>query len=146
MEATPARPLPRNELVSAQMSRMPRASTGPELLLRSVLHRAGLRFRVNDRRLPGTPDIVLTRAKIAVFVDGCFWHACPEHGVLPKNNRDWWQAKLTVNRERDRRKDEALMALGWLPLHFWEHEDVEQMSAVIRDLWGRRTGRVGPAD
>src|SRR5262245_42382431 len=107
------------------MRRMPRASTGPELALRRALHAAGLRFRVNRRDLPGTPDIVLSRAKMALFLDGCFWHSCPQHGVLPKNNREWWRRKLDVNRERDRRQDAALVELGWLPVHIWEHQPVE---------------------
>jgi DNA mismatch endonuclease (patch repair protein) len=66
---------------------------------------------------------VIPSARVAVFVDGCFWHSCPDHGVAPKNNREWWKAKLTANIERDRRKDEQLRALGWYPLHVWEHEE-----------------------
>jgi DNA mismatch endonuclease, patch repair protein len=135
------RPKPSSRSVSAQMSRMPRSDTGPELALRSALHRRGLRFRVNDRSLPGRPDIVLTRARVAVFVDGCFWHACPEHGVLPESNRDWWRAKLERNVERDREKDAALEELGWLTVHVWEHEDIPGAADVIEGLWSRRTGR-----
>jgi len=123
------------------MSRMPRASTGPEILFRRALHSAGLRFTTHRRDLPGRPDVVLSRAKMAIFIDGCFWHACEEHGTLPKNNRDWWRAKFEGNRERDRRKDEALKIEGWLPLHFWEHEHVEDMVEVVIDLWRQRTGR-----
>ncbi len=134
-------PTPKSAMVSEQMSRMPRAATGPELALRRGLHAAGLRFRVNQRDLPGTPDLVLSRAKVAVFVDGCFWHGCPEHGVLPKNNRDWWSMKLTANAERDRRKDDALAALGWLPVHFWEHTPVVVMVDETVKLWRARTGR-----
>ncbi|MER3453275.1 MAG: very short patch repair endonuclease [Chloroflexota bacterium] len=121
------------------MSRMPRESTGPELALRRLLHARGLRFRLHRRDLPGTPDIVLPRARIAVFVDGCFWHGCPEHGTLPKHNREWWAAKLAANVERDRRKDEELVALGWLPLHFWEHTPVEEMVDSVVGAWCRRT-------
>lgn len=134
-------PVPKNELVSAQMRRMPRTSTGPELALRRQLHAAGLRFRVNRRELPGTPDVVLSRAKLAVFVDGCFWHACPDHGTLPKNNRDWWRQKLELNRERDLRKDRALIELGWLPLRFWEHQPIEDMVGAVVRLWRERTRR-----
>jgi DNA mismatch endonuclease (patch repair protein) len=78
---------------------------------------------------------------MAIFLDGCFWHGCPDHGVLPKNNREWWRAKLEGNRERDRRKDEELTALGWLPVHVWEHVDVAQSAEEIRRLWRARTGR-----
>lgn len=135
------RPTPLNEQVSAQMQRMPRSATQPELALRRVLHAGGLRFRVNRPDLPGTPDIVLSRARLAVFVDGCYWHSCPEHGGTPKNNREWWAAKLRRNVERDREKDAALEALGWLPLHFWEHEPVSAMAATVVALWRERTGR-----
>jgi DNA mismatch endonuclease (patch repair protein) len=99
-----------------------------------------MRFRVNAR-LPGRPDIVLTRARVAVFVDGCFWHACPSHGVVPKNNRAWWAAKLARNVERDREKDDALRALGWVVVHVWEHEDAERAAASIRALWLSRIPR-----
>jgi DNA mismatch endonuclease, patch repair protein len=87
------------------MSRMPGSSTGPDVALRRRLHAAGLRFRIHPRDLPGRPDIALTRAKMAVFVDGCFWHGCPAHGVLPKHNREWWLQKLRANSERDSRND-----------------------------------------
>src|SRR5207237_249011 len=123
----PARPVPKDANVSAQMSRMPRSSTKPELLVRRALHAAGLRFTVNRRDLPGTPDIVFTRARLAVFVDGCFWHGCGEHGVIPKNNREWWTAKLERNAERDLEKDAALEVLGWMPVHLWEHVPVQDM-------------------
>jgi DNA mismatch endonuclease (patch repair protein) len=105
------------------------------------LHASGLRFTVNRRDLPGTPDIAFSKAKIAVFVDGCFWHGCSQHGVVPKNNRDWWQAKLEGNRERDERKDAALAERGWLAIHFWEHEAVPDMVSVVTRLWRERTCR-----
>ena len=135
------RPLPLNPAVSARLSRMPTASTKPEIELRRELHARGLRFRIHMTALPGTPDVVLTRARLAVFVDGCFWHGCAEHGVLPKNNREWWAAKLAKNVERDRRKDEELVALGWLPLHFWEHTTVRQAADEVVELWRLRIGR-----
>ncbi|WP_331715115.1 very short patch repair endonuclease [Micromonospora coxensis] len=133
--ATGRRPAPLSQAVSAQMKRMRRASTKPELLIRRELHRRGLRFRVNHPGLPGKPDIVFTRARLAVFVDGCFWHRCPVHGVLPRNNRDWWEAKLLRNVERDREKDAALSALGWHVRHFWEHEDPVRATDEIARLW-----------
>jgi DNA mismatch endonuclease (patch repair protein) len=135
------RPIPSSERVSDQMRRMPRSATGPELALRRALHREGLRFTVNRRDLPGSPDIVLSRARMAVFVDGCFWHRCADHGVLPRSNRDWWAAKLRANVERDRRKDVALVAGGWLPVHLWEHEAVEAGVEQLVALWRERTGR-----
>jgi DNA mismatch endonuclease (patch repair protein) len=123
------------------MSRMPRHATGPELALRRYLHRAGVRFRVNYRPIPGSPDIALTKARIACFVDGCFWHMCPDHCSVPKNNRSWWLAKFATNQARDRRSDEALRSLGWLPVHVWEHEPTAEAGARVIELWRQRTGR-----
>ena len=121
------------------MSRMPRENSSIEVVLRKELHRRGLRFRKNVRSLPGTPDIVFTRARLAVFCDGCFWHGCPDHGVLPKRNRRWWQDKLEANRRRDARKDEELRALGWQPVHIWEHEDAAVAAETIKAMWRDRT-------
>lgn len=135
------RPYPLSKAVSAQMARMPRRDSGPELAVRRILHARGLRFRVNHAALPGRPDVALTRAKIAVFIDGCFWHSCPTHGTLPKNNREWWQAKLAGNKERDERKDRELQVLNYLPLHYWEHEDAEDVAEDIMSRWSARISR-----
>jgi DNA mismatch endonuclease (patch repair protein) len=135
------RPPAKSAVVSSQMSRMPRSSTGPEVRLRRELHARGLRFRTQDRGLPGTPDVVLSKARLAVFIDGCFWHGCPEHCVKPKNNADWWEAKLAGNTERDQRKDRELVGLGWLPVHFWEHVPITEMADQIQRVWRERTGR-----
>jgi DNA mismatch endonuclease (patch repair protein) len=116
---------------------MPRESTKPEVALRRALHARGFRFRLHRRDLPGTPDIVFPRQRLAVFVDGCFWHGCAEHGVLPKNNREWWRAKLAANVERDARKDAALVAMGWTPLHLWEHTPLEDMVLAVAGALGR---------
>jgi DNA mismatch endonuclease, patch repair protein len=124
------------------MRAMRRKDTGIEKGLRRELHRIGLRYRVNLRELPGTPDIALTRARVAVFVDGCFWHCCPEHGTFPKNNAEWWASKLDGNVERDRRKDSQLLELGWIPIHVWEHENPTSAAAKIYNIWRER---VGPA-
>lgn len=132
--ASRVRPQPKSELVSRQMSRMPRQNTKPELVLRRELHARGLRFRIHAP-LPGRPDLVFTRAKIAVFVDGCFWHGCAEHGMLPKNNREWWWAKIDGNVRRDRTKDEALGLLGWDVLHVWEHENPKEAADRIEGKW-----------
>lgn len=102
---------------------MPRKNSKPEVLLRRELHRRGMRFRVH-LALPGRPDIGFTRARLAVFVDGCFWHRCPQHGGLPKSNDAWWFSKLERNVQRDREQDAALSALGWLVVRVWEHEEV----------------------
>ena len=105
-----------------------RAHTAPERALRSELHRRGLRFRVDapvEVGAPGRrprPDIVFGRHRVAVFVDGCFWHACPEHGSLPVANRAFWKRKLDANSARDRRTDALLTEAGWRVIRVWEHE------------------------
>jgi DNA mismatch endonuclease (patch repair protein) len=133
-------PEAKNEMVSSQMARMPRSSTGPEVALRRSLHRRGLRFRLHRRDLPGTPDIVLPASRLAVFVDGCYWHACPEHGVVPKSNTEWWKSKFASNQLRDARKDRELVDLGWTPVHVWEHEDPEEAADRISVLGKDRIG------
>nr|WP_221376996.1 very short patch repair endonuclease [Actinoplanes polyasparticus] len=128
-------PTPLDAATSARLARQARAATKPELALRRELHRRGLRYRVNHPRLPGRPDIAFTRAKVAVFVDGCFWHRCPEHGTMPRNNRDWWQDKLDRNVARDRAKDSALADLGWTVLHVWEHEPPSAAADRVEQAW-----------
>jgi DNA mismatch endonuclease (patch repair protein) len=120
---------------------MRRRDTGPELTLRRALHRRGIRFRVHAANLPGRPDIVLVRLRLAIFVDGCFWHGCVEHGVMPRANRSFWAEKITGNRLRDRRNDAALIELGWSPMHVWEHEDLEVVAAKLELMWHGRSER-----
>jgi DNA mismatch endonuclease, patch repair protein len=130
-----AKPPALNAMVSGQMSRMPRAKTKPEMLIRRELHRRGLRFRVNHSGLPGRPDLAFTRARLAVFVDGCFWHMCPQHVVMPKNNAGWWREKLLRNVERDRDADAALTGMGWQVVHVWEHEDPVTVADKVEQYW-----------
>lgn len=113
---------------------MPTRDSNPEMKLRKILHSLGLRYRVHRKNLPGKPDIAFGPAKVAVFVDGCFWHNCPEHGTIPKNNRNWWVEKFERNRERDLRKDRELRTEGWLPIHVWEHEDPATAASNIEKL------------
>jgi DNA mismatch endonuclease, patch repair protein len=115
----------------------PSRDTVPEVRLRSALHRAGARFRVHqsirvDGGRPILVDIVFQRRRVAVFLDGCFWHACPEHGTVPKANRSYWEPKLRRNRERDLATVNRLECAGWRALRIWEHEDVE--TACVRVL------------
>jgi len=117
------------------MQRMPRRDTRPELALRRELHARGLRFRKEYRALPGRPDVAFTRARLAVFVDGCFWHRCPLHGTLPKHNADWWLAKLDANVARDQRQDRQLVDSGWTVIRVWEHEAVEVAGRRIEAAW-----------
>ncbi|MFE3259027.1 very short patch repair endonuclease [Nocardia sp. NPDC059229] len=122
--------------------------TKPELALRSLVHAAGLRYRVAQRPLPEirrSVDLVFGPAKVAVFVDGCFWHGCPEHYVPPKTNPDYWNSKIGGNVVRDRDTDAKLEAAGWLVLRFWEHEDPASASEeVVRTVVQRRARASGP--
>jgi DNA mismatch endonuclease, patch repair protein len=122
-----AQPLTTSATTSARMSRQKRRDTEPEMKLRKLLHGMGFRYRVNAS-LPGMPrrraDITFTRARVVVFVDGCFWHSCPAHATFPATNRAWWAEKLAANVARDRETDEKLHELGWTVLRFWEHEDM----------------------
>jgi DNA mismatch endonuclease, patch repair protein len=125
--------------VSERMSRVRRRDTAPELELRSELHRRGLRYRV-DRRpleaLTSRADLVFGPAKVAVYVDGCFWHSCPEHGTMPRSNEAFWQDKLGRNQERDAAVNEALTAAGWTVIRIWEHEEIapaaDRVDAAVR--------------
>jgi DNA mismatch endonuclease (patch repair protein) len=109
--------------------------TGPELAVRRLLHSRGLRYRVAIAPLKGLrrrADIVFTRQQIAVFIDGCFWHGCPEHGRSTFNhNADYWPAKIESNKKRDTNTTNSLAAAGWLVLRFWEHEVPTDVAAAI---------------
>jgi DNA mismatch endonuclease (patch repair protein) len=119
------------------MSTARRRDTGPELALRRALHAAGLRYRV-AYPVPGqrrrTIDVAFTRLRLAVFVDGCFWHGCPEHGTVPRSNAAWWRTKIRANQARDRDTDRVLSAFGWSVLRFWEHAPASEAAAIVRDL------------
>jgi DNA mismatch endonuclease (patch repair protein) len=115
------------------MSRIKGRDTGPEVRLRKELWRRGLRYRLKSRLL-GRPDIVVPRAKVAVFVDGCFWHGCPVHGVAPKNNAAFWAAKIGRNKARDESVSRKLAAAGWMVLRFWEHEILTSPEGVTEAI------------
>jgi DNA mismatch endonuclease (patch repair protein) len=116
-----------------------RSDTGPERLLRSAMHARGLRFRKDYRidlsELRVRADVAFPRVRVAVFVDGCFWHRCPDHASDPRNNAEFWERKLSGNVERDRRVDVALEADGWTVIRCWEHEPAsvaaEKVAAVV---------------
>ena len=108
-----------------------------EVALRKELHARGLRFRKHLEVPPKSrcrPDVVFTRARVAVFVDGCFWHRCPIHGTSPDRNGEWWRRKLDVNEARDRRNDASLETAGWTVLRFWEHQSLQEMATAIEQL------------
>ena len=108
--------------------------TKPELLVRSLVHKRGLRYRVDERPLPGLrrrADLVFRRAKVAINIDGCFWHGCEQHYKEPRTNTEYWRNKIDGNKRRDQETDELLVAEGWQVLRFWEHEDPQQVAEAI---------------
>ena len=137
--------VPPDDSLSAKMSVLPRRDTKPEVALRRALHGRGLRFRVQVK-VPGngrrTIDIAFTRARLAVFVDGCFWHGCPDHHVPPKANAEWWRWKVDLNRERDSDTDAKLGAAGWGVLRIWEHVHPEEGADLVATTYLARLADV----
>jgi DNA mismatch endonuclease, patch repair protein len=131
--------------VSARMRRTGRRDTAAEVAIRRELHRRGYRYRVDLSPSPSLrtrADIVFTRWRVAVFIDGCFWHGCPLHWTAPKANAAWWKEKIETNIARDRRADAALEAEGWLVVRIWEHEKVPiGVDRIEKALNDRRTSR-----
>ncbi|MFJ7127468.1 very short patch repair endonuclease [Streptomyces sp. NPDC098101] len=142
-------PLPPNSRASsvsvrAVMTANKGKDTKPELMLRSALHRRGLRYRVGVRplaELRRTADVVFPRAKVAVFVDGCFWHGCPDHYRPAKKSGEEWSQKIKDNRDRDASTTLALRNQGWTVLRFWEHEDLELAAEEVRVVVEDRRSR-----
>ena len=121
---------------SWNMSRIRGRNTGPELRLRSLLHRAGFRFRLHAKQLPGSPDVVLPKYRTAIFVHGCFWHRHPgcRNATMPSTRREFWQEKFDANVSRDARNQAALEAAGWTVLTIWECELKADAEGVVRSL------------
>lgn len=122
-----------------------RRDTPGELAIRRLLHQRGLRFRIDRRIVPGVlsrADVVFVTAKVAVFVDGCFWHSCPIHRTRPKANAKWWAAKLAANRRRDARANRQLKKAGWHVERVWEHETpaaaAARIAKIVRTRFRRR--------
>ena len=143
--AAESAPGPSSESVSRRMRNTRRRDTPVEIRVRTLLQESRLHFEV-DRSISGVtrarPDLVFPTERVAVFLDGCFWHSCPEHGTTPHANRRWWIEKLSANVERDRRHDQELTAAGWLVLRFWEHEAPELVAEEVERLVrGRRKTR-----
>ena len=130
--------------LSQRMSSLARRDTAPELAARRALHAAGFRYRVqlpvpgNRRR---TIDVAFTRARLALFIDGCFWHGCPQHGVQPRANSDWWRWKIARNQARDADTTRVLQDQGWRVLRVWEHEPPDAVVDAVRQLLPPRAGR-----
>ena len=121
---------------SRNMAAVKRSNTKPEIALRHALHATGLRYRKDYPLRLGRklirPDIAFTRARVAVFVDGCFWHRCPRHGEVPATNVGFWSAKLEANEARDREQNRLLGDAGWLVVRIWEHEPLDAAIATVR--------------
>ncbi len=117
------------------MSRQGSRDTAPEIAVRQLLHASGLRYRVNVP-VPGMPrrttDIVFPSVKVAIFLDGCFWHGCPQHATQPKSNAEWWRTKLAKNMARDAETTQHLQGRGWTVLRFWEHEAPDDVANTVR--------------
>lgn len=111
--------------------------TKPEMALRSAVHARGLRYRVSAKPLAGvrrTADLVFPRAKVAVFLDGCFWHGCPTHHTVATANARFWADKVETNRNRDRDTDGKLAEAGWVSVRIWEHEDAAEAARRVEDV------------
>jgi len=120
-----------------------------ELRIRSALHRAGFRFRKNRRPVVGLrceADIIFSAVRLAVFIDGCFWHGCPQHATRPATNRAWWAAKLDRNMERDRLNNDQLRAAGWTVCRIWEHEGTNPAVSRVAELVRSRKQTKGRSD
>jgi len=129
--------------ISERLSRTGRRDTKPELALRRLLHARGLRFRVDRPVLPDRrrrPDIVFGPSRVAVFVDGCFWHGCPEHATWPANNAAFWREKIETNRLRDRDTNERLEREGWMVIRVWEHENPVDAADLVERIVRERRG------
>ena len=134
---------PPTDATRRRMKAVRQTKTGAEMAVRRELFRRGLRFRVDLAPIPGIrsrADVVFTRRRLAIFVDGCFWHRCPLHRSEPMSNADWWRAKLDANEARDRRTDASLEQAGWRVLRAWEHEPAIDVVDRIEQMLDRDVG------
>lgn len=135
-------PVPSSGAATAKMRGNSRRDSHPERLLRSLLHREGYRFRKDLRLDVGgvriRADIVFFCRKVAIFLDGCFWHGCPSHGRVPKPNSDYWQPKLARNLLRDQRNTTTLLSQGWTVVRVWEHQPIQESLQVVQQALRRR--------
>ena len=136
-----ATPPPSSQAARKRMQAARQRDTAAEIALRSALHRMGLRFRVNVNLIAGLrrrADVVFSSARVAVYVDGCFWHGCPIHGTWPKANAEFWRAKIETNRQRDADTNRRLTEAGWMVIRVWEHEDPQEAAKMISELIKKR--------
>ncbi len=139
------RPPASSSQVRQRMQSTPQRDTPCEWRLRRVLHGMGFRYMVDERPVADSPrraDIVFRRAKVAVFIDGCFWHGCPIHGTWPKANARFWRDKIETNRQRDRDTNRQLRRFGWFVIRVWEHEDPVRAASRVAKKVRSRLGQV----
>jgi DNA mismatch endonuclease (patch repair protein) len=141
---------PSSPETSRRMAKVRQKGTGAEIALRRELYRRGMRYRVDFEVLKKprrVADIAFPGLRIAIFVDGCFWHGCPEHATWPKQNAEFWSQKIEANRHRDADTNERLRSMGWTVLRFWEHEPAPSAADAIANLviTARSTHRELPA-
>lgn len=132
---------PASAASSTRMKKVRRRDTKPEIAIRRALFRRGYRYRVDyspEPSIRSRPDIVFTRVRLLVFVDGCFWHSCPVHSSEPKTNAEWWSEKLRANQQRDRKASTRFRQAGWTVLRVWEHEPVEGVVEQIESFLATR--------
>jgi len=125
---------PSSPEASRRMAKVRQKGTGAEIALRRELYRRGLRYRVDFEVLKKprrVADIAFPGLRIAIFVDGCFWHGCTEHATWPKQNSDFWRQKIETNRTRDANTNEWLRNIGWMVLRFWEHEPPTDAADIV---------------
>lgn len=134
------------------MTAQRQSDTAPELAVRSVLHRRGLRFWKHRAPVAGLrckADVVFPRHRVAIFIDGCFWHGCSQHRSIPKVNASWWREKIARNVARDRRNDDLLIAMGWAVVRVWEHDDpamaADTIEATIRERQSKSPASLRPS-
>ena len=132
---------------SAIMSRIRgKGNLKTELALVGLFRKHGIRGWRRDSRLIGRPDFIFPRLRVAVFVDGCFWHGCPDHGTQPKSNAAWWAEKIRSNMKRDRDTDSRLAVEGWTLIRIWEHEAPDVAAACVVEAVSSETGPNRPAE
>ena len=137
-------PPPSSDAALSRMKAAKPKDTAPEITLRSEIHRRGFRYRVDTKplkELNRRADIVFRPTKVAVFVDGCFWHGCPEHGTWPKANAEFWEVKIKRNQKRDVDTNRRLEEAGWKVVRVWEHEDVEVAADRICNIVSKRSAK-----
>ncbi len=137
-----------SEAAKKRMKCTRRRDTAPELAFRSAIRFRGLRYRINYKPIPGLcrrADLAFVSARVAVFIDGCFWHGCPTHGTWPKANAKFWRSKIETNQQRDNDTDRRLLEAGWLVVRVWAHDDLAAAASRVAELVASRVSMAGRA-